>query len=52
MAFLRALSFCQNWPASMQRKCNNLKEHLHDNPSNYSGEECISALKSVNLKAL
>ena len=38
---LRALSFGQNWPAarpvSLQRKCNNLKEHLHDNPSNSSG---------------
>ena len=46
---LRALSFCQNWPArpiGLQRKCNNLKEHLHDNPSHSSGglyiilEEC------------
>ena len=37
---LRALSFHQNWPAkpaSLQRKCNNLKEHLHNNPS-YSYE--------------
>ena len=37
---LRALSFCQNWPArpvSLQRKCNDLKEHLHDNPSHCSG---------------
>ena len=37
---LRALSFCQNWPArpfSLQRKCNNLKEHLDDSPSYSSG---------------
>ena len=37
---LRALSFCQNWPAKpvgLQTKCNNLKEHLHDNPSHCSG---------------
>ena len=37
--YLRALSFCQNWPArpnNLQRKCNNLKEHLHDNPSHSS----------------
>ena len=37
--WLRALSFCQNWPArpvSLQRKWNNLKEHLHDNPSHSS----------------
>ena len=47
---LRALSFCQNWtarPISLQRKCNNLKEHLHDNPSHSSGglyiilKECL-----------
>ena len=28
-----ALSFCENWPARpnhLQRKCNSLKEHLHD----------------------
>ena len=34
------LSFCQNWPArpvSLQRKCNNFKEHLHDNSSHCSG---------------
>ena len=39
-AKLRALSFCQNWPAgsiSLQGKCNNLKEHMHDNPSHSSG---------------
>ena len=37
---LRALSFLQNWPARLvclQGKCNNLKEHLHDNPSYCSG---------------
>ena len=37
---LRAISFCQNWPArpnNLQRKCNNLKEHLHDDPSHSSG---------------
>ena len=37
---LRALSFCQNWlarPISLQGKFSNLKEHLHDNPSNSSG---------------
>ena len=37
---LRALSFCQNWPArpiSLQRKCNNLKEHLRDDPSQMPG---------------
>ena len=37
---LRALSFCQNWPArpvSLQRKRNNLKEYLLDNPSHCSG---------------
>ena len=36
----RALSFRQNWPArpvSLERKCNNLKENLHDNPSHSSG---------------
>ena len=34
------LSFCQDWPAkhvSLQRKCNNLKEHLQYNPSHSSG---------------
>ena len=37
---LRVLSFCQNWPArpiTLQRKCNHLKEHLHDIPSYSSG---------------
>ena len=36
---------------SLQRKCNNLKQHLHDNPSHSSAEDCISSSKSVNLKA-
>ena len=34
---------CQKWPArpvSLQRKCNNLKEHLHDNPSHSS--KCVN----------
>ena len=37
---LRALSFGQNRPArpvSLQRKYNNMKEHLHDNPLQSSG---------------
>ena len=48
-------SFCQNWPArpvTLQRKCKNLKEHWHDNPSHSSGEVYISSWKIVNLKAL
>ena len=35
-----ALPFCPTWPARpviLQRKCNNLKENLHDNPSYSSG---------------
>ena len=34
------LSFCQNRPArpvNLQRKCNNLKDHLHDNSFHSSG---------------
>ena len=41
---LIALSICQNWPArpvNLQRKCNNLEEHLGDNPSHSSGEVYI-----------
>ena len=53
---LRALSFCQNWPArpiGLQRKGKNVKEHLHDNPLHSSGElKNISSSKCVNLKAL
>ena len=36
----KELSFCKNWPArpgSLQRKCNNLREHSHDSPSHFSG---------------
>ena len=41
---LRALSFCQNWqarPTRLQRKSNNLKKHLHDNPSHSPQEGYI-----------
>ena len=42
VALLRALSFCQNWPArsryiSFQSNCKNLKENVHDNLSHSSG---------------
>ena len=36
----RALSFCQNWPArtvSLQRKCSNLNEYLHEDSSHSPG---------------
>ena len=55
ICYLRALSFCQNWPArpvTLQIKCNNLKENWHDYPSHSSGGVYISSWKIVNLKAL
>ena len=59
MRSFRALSFCQNWPVrpvSLQKKSNNMKEHLHDNPSSSSGglyiilEECkFEGVLELNL---